>query len=265
MTVDSHSVLIGRVSGNAYIDNKPCEIKYSAQRIVNLDHILRRPVIWGSTVSREILPLPLEKSLFSHRTIIKISDNWEYIYHLLYPAFTDNNQLYMSLFINREDSISATDISRFLLLLDDIETYASKYSNDKVYELGLKASFFSKGPFFPSFTFNKPVKAAVIAIGVSLAIAIVASGIEVNDLEVGNSAAIKVKIGSIKLKGILDSDFARELIKDHNFLESVFELMKKNSAESTSKKLELKLRQEDNNEMDKFDGKSVNKDLIQIT
>lgn len=264
VTVDSSRALIGRVSGHAYLDKEPCEIKYSKDRSASLKHILRRPVIWGRTVSREILPLPLEKSLFSHRTIINISDNWEYIYHLLYPAFTDNNQLYMSLFINREDSISATDISRLLLLLDGIETFASTFTNDEAFELGLKASFFSKGPLFPSFSFNKPVKASVIAIGISLAMAIVISGIEVKDLDVSNIAGIELKIGSIQLKGILDSDFARELIKNPEFVAPIIELMKKHSTQSTTKNLDLDLRQKDNKEMDKFDGQPVNEVSIQI-
>lgn len=218
VTLDSSSFAIGRISGFPYFDDSPLPMKVGRE-LKTLPYQLRMPVKWGPRLSRRDLPLPLERVFFSHRTVFEITEYWQYIYHVLYPAFVDNDELFLSLYIGQIADIRTRDISRLINMLSDFEYLAAEFGEGDFYDtLTLKASFFSKGPFWPRLK-AKERKALLYNFCILSMLAGTLSGFEV---------------GPLKVNGILSTEAAKI------FAQKLTEILKSNNSEDVKKGLILK-------------------------
>jgi len=236
VTLDSQMFAVGRVAGFAYFDDSPLPIKVGRE-LKSLPYQLRIPVEWGPRFPRKNLPLPLERVFFSHRTVFDVTDYWQYIYHILYPAFLDGDNLFLSLFIGQNDDIRTKDISRLINILTEFEELASIYSDDQYFEtLTLKASFFSKGPFWPRLKAKEKKTLLYLAF-----ISAVLSGAEV---------------GPVKIKGVLNTDTAKAIS------EKLFDILKENNASEVKKRLDIGVPKGDSELTNGGDLKPKNQQVI---
>lgn len=206
VTLDSSMFAVGRVAGFAYFGDSPLPIKVGRE-LKSLPYQLRIPVQWGPRFPRSNLPLPLERVFYSHRTVFEISEYWQYIYHLLYPVFARQDNLYLSLYIGQKNDIRTKDISQLLSVLSEIEQLAAELTGDQYFDsLTLKASFFSEGPFWSRLLAGEP-KALLVAIAVASLVSGTISGGE-----------IKTQFGTVKLDGILNTKAAEQFAEGINKL-----------------------------------------------
>lgn len=86
-----------------------------------MDYILRRSVAWGPTISRGAMPYGLLASLKANQTVFSLDKHWQAIYHSLYPAFSWEEDLFLSLKIKAEQDIDNYSIVQVLSFLNEIE------------------------------------------------------------------------------------------------------------------------------------------------
>jgi hypothetical protein len=132
LTVGSSAIGFGRVIGLPRLDKKPLPITYDEEtgRKVVLEYNLRREVIWGPQIKRDVLPFGLLASLKANQTLFNIDHHWDAIYHSLYPVFKRGNDLYLSARINTENKIKNNHIVSFFSLLNEIEVIAKEFDKN---------------------------------------------------------------------------------------------------------------------------------------
>src|SRR5690606_24240312 len=101
VTLDSRSLMVGRVSGNAFIEKKGIKIEYANGHTSEMNFLLRRPVDWGPRMRRADVPAALEMTLLAHQTVFNLDTYWQAIYHLMYPVFSFRDTLYFSTLISQ--------------------------------------------------------------------------------------------------------------------------------------------------------------------
>lgn len=153
VTVDSRSVAVGRVSGYVFLDRTPIDLSTDEYKDVPMRYQLRRPIVWGPSFARRELPLPMERVFRSHRTVFEVTKFWDYIYHLLYPAFVYKDELHLTLRLQQDESIRNKDVLSVLSILQDFERHAAELADDPIIDtLTVRAGFFSKGDIWPRLT-----------------------------------------------------------------------------------------------------------------
>jgi hypothetical protein len=130
VTIDSSALMIGRVTGDAYIDKSPLVIHYSDGFKHEMQHKLRRAVSWGPLISRKSVPVAMEMTLFAHQTVFNIDRYWTSVYHLLYPCFTFEGKLYLSANIKQQEDIDNYSVSQLFSLLSGVEVMAKLMAKD---------------------------------------------------------------------------------------------------------------------------------------
>lgn len=172
ITVGYNALRFGIVEGSPYIDNKPLEIIYDPEnnRKVEMDYILRRRVSWGPVISRSSIPFGLLSSLRANQTLFNVDKHWEAIHHSLYPAFSKNDELYLSLKIRSENEISNYSVVQILSFLNEIELISKElegqlnlenfeslfdiYASQGLFSLTTKAQFNSPGDIWNKINFT---------------------------------------------------------------------------------------------------------------
>lgn len=139
-----------------------------------MPYVLRRKLDWGPNFKRSELPLTVEYTLRAHQTVFNIDRHREYLYHLIYPVFRDDDNLYFSALIRQKDNIESYYVSQLLGYFSDIEAISINLSieniTDEVFEnfhklinnfnrnsshdLVCKAQFFSEGAVW----WKQPIK-----------------------------------------------------------------------------------------------------------
>jgi len=130
LTVGHSSIRFGRITGSPRIDKSPLKIVYDEEtgREVTLEYNLRRKVVWGPVIRRNVLPFGLLKSLRANQTLFNIDHHWESVYHSLYPVFKRGDSLYVSARINTEERVKNYHVVSFLGFLNEIEVIAKEFS-----------------------------------------------------------------------------------------------------------------------------------------
>jgi hypothetical protein len=174
ITVGYSSLRVGIVQGDAYIKNESVIVYYDIEKDkkVEMEANLRRKVNWGPTISRSAMPFGLLSSLRANQTVFNMDKHWEAIYHTLYPAFSKENDLYLSLKIRQENEISNYSVVQILSFLNEIEVIAKEldgrlsdsdsdfdelfkqYVSDGLLTLTTKAQFNSPGDIWNKLDFS---------------------------------------------------------------------------------------------------------------
>ncbi|WP_434339258.1 hypothetical protein [Motilimonas cestriensis] len=188
ITVGYNSLRVGIVQGDAYIKNDSVVVYYDIEkdRKVEMDASLRRKVNWGPVISRSAMPFGLLSSLRANQTVFNMDKHWEAIYHSLYPAFSKDNDLYLSLKIRQENEISNYSVVQILSFLNEIEVIAKElddclsekefeeifrqYVSDGLLTLTTKAQFNSPGDIWNKLDFSgfKKSKMAYVLVAYSM-------------------------------------------------------------------------------------------------
>lgn len=176
------------VNGDAYIKNEKVVVYYDPEndRKVEMESNLRRNVNWGPIISRSSIPFGLLSSLRANQTVFNVDKHWEALYHTLYPAFSKENDLYLSLKIRQEKEINNYSVVQILSFLNEIEVVAkelednltadnfeevfSQYVVDGLLTLTTKAQFNSPGDIWNKLDFSglKKSKMAYVLIGYAM-------------------------------------------------------------------------------------------------
>lgn len=102
---------------NAYIEQTPIELPKSnreedPQHLPILRYKFRKKVTWGPSIPQTELPSSVKRATRGQQTITNLSDHKEKIFHLIYPFFTDGENLYFSNKIRATDDINARVIGK---------------------------------------------------------------------------------------------------------------------------------------------------------
>lgn len=132
LTVGNKSIRFGRIISKPFIKNEIISIVYNPQTgdKVDMDYSLRRQVQWGPSILRGSLPYGLIRSLKANQTVFCLDKNWEAVYHSLYPAFYQEDKLYLSIKITTEDKIKNFSITALFNLLNEIEVIGKELALD---------------------------------------------------------------------------------------------------------------------------------------
>ena len=185
VTVDSQNLMIGRVSGDAYIDDTAVVITDVYGKQDAMEHNLRRPISWGPILSRKSVPTALEMTLLAHQTVFSLDRHWDAVYHLIYPCFVFEGRLYLSANIKQTESLDNYSITQFFALLSGVESVAKnlQYEKDDVNEylpsvsslrhggdlnLTSKAAFMSPGTIWSSVLLDAPQLVTAVVIYIML-------------------------------------------------------------------------------------------------
>ncbi|WP_290538897.1 hypothetical protein [Alcanivorax sp.] len=188
ITVGYDSLRVGIVQGDAYIKKESVVVYYDIEKDkkVEMEANLRRCVNWGPRISRSAMPFGLLSSLRANQTVFNLDKHWEAIYHSLYPAFSKENDLYLSLKIRQENEISNYSVVQILSFLNEIEVIAkelddrleerefdeifSQYVSSGLLTLTTKAQFNSPGDIWNKLDFSglKKTKMAYVLVAYAM-------------------------------------------------------------------------------------------------
>ncbi|MEJ2043237.1 MAG: hypothetical protein P8X74_01075 [Reinekea sp.] len=116
-------------------------------------------------------------SLRANQTVFNVDKHWEAIYHSLYPAFSKEDDLYLSLKIRQEKEINNYSVVQILSFLNEIEVIAkelegnlgpdnfeklfAQYVVSDLLTLTTKAQFNSPGDIWNKIDFSVNIKAGI--------------------------------------------------------------------------------------------------------
>lgn len=181
ITLDSKSILIGRIVSQAYVENTELKIiksNSSGYSQHTLSYKLRRKIKWESIRQRVHLPTPIKPCFSPSQTVFSISEskiglfkNW------LFSIYFQNDKLFFSTKINEPDDISQFNLTEFQRAIQKIELIADRVINNDVeitpnlikdidrqyllsgindeFTLSAKNSFLSEGNIWSTVTGNK--------------------------------------------------------------------------------------------------------------
>jgi predicted Mrr-cat superfamily restriction endonuclease len=251
ITVGSSYLRVGRVTGHPRLVKEPATIVYDEinQKKFEMPYNLRRAVAWGPAVQKRHIPYGVLQSLKANQTLFNVDDHWEAIHHMLYPVFKRENDLYFSANLRVESEISNYSLTRFLLLLNEIEVIAKKIDEgldksnfvaefERYADLGLltlttKAQFHSPGEIWNKLSFPALTKK-------NMAVAVFAYSTLFGNSQLG-------------IDGIVDLHTRQKL------WDLLIERMNENKVEKIREKLELKLPSYDTHPLE-----SGNRDETQL-
>lgn len=169
ITVGHFALKIGIVESKPFIKNEKLVVYYDIEKDqkVEMDYMLRRKVSWGPSIPRSSMPYGLQSSLRANQTLFNVDKHWQAIYHSLYPAFSQNDALYLSLKIKSENDISNYDVVQILSFLNEIELISkefdkelspenfenifNRYASHNLFSLTTKAQFNSPGDIWSKY------------------------------------------------------------------------------------------------------------------
>lgn len=130
LTVGDRGVRYGRVISHSYILKEKLRVvhDHETQRYTDMDMHLRRNVQWGPVINRGDLPYGLIRALKANQTVFNLDKNWDALYHSIYPAFTFEDKLYLSLKITSKDEIKNHSVTALFNMLNDIEVIGKEVS-----------------------------------------------------------------------------------------------------------------------------------------
>lgn len=250
VTVRDSALRFGIVESDPYISNEPLEIVYDVEtgRSVKMDYFLRRKVTWGPTIQRKSMPYGLVASLGSQLTVFNIDKHWEAIYHSLYPAFSRNDELYLSLKIRSEHEIKNYSVVQILQFMNEIEVIA------KEFESGIDKEGFEKlfNSYVENDLFTLTTKAQFNSPGD------IWNKIVIPNLQKGKTASVALVVyamlfgnNQLGMDGVVDLETRQKL------WDLVVHRMSENNISETTNKLELSRPTYDTSKLEKMDKKEV--------
>jgi hypothetical protein len=136
VTVDSRHLIIGRVIGNPYISRDSVFLRSTDERSARRDpespmrYQLRRKIAWGPMMRRKDLPYSTSNSLFAHQTVFNFDKYWETVYHLLYPAFTAEDEFFFTINIKETKPLNNYAVTQLFALLTEFEILSRSTDKD---------------------------------------------------------------------------------------------------------------------------------------
>lgn len=136
ITLDTNSILIGRIVSQAYIVNNELKVfkanssDYSEN---TLNYKLRRNVKWESTKKRDFIPNPIKPCFNPSQTVFSISENKISLFkNWLFSIYFQNEKLFFSTKINEPNDISQFNLTEFQRAIQKIELIADRVINNDV-------------------------------------------------------------------------------------------------------------------------------------
>lgn len=128
VTVDAGRLMVGRVAGEAFIEQEPVVVEHLFRQSVKMPFQLRRKVDWGPKIARADVPLALEQVLKAHQAVFNLDKQWQAVYHMLYPCFSFEGVLYLSTNIKQKKALNNYSLSQFFSILSGIEAIAKTFA-----------------------------------------------------------------------------------------------------------------------------------------
>ncbi|WP_143499419.1 hypothetical protein [Pseudomonas sp. Irchel 3H9] len=122
-------------SDEAYFSKEPVTLASaevegaSAQDKIKLKYTLRKNVTWGPTIRESEIPDALKNSL-ARNTLTEITQYKEMVYHLLYPFYTDGQNLYFSNKIRSTRDINSAVVGKLFQNISLVNPLVSALLND---------------------------------------------------------------------------------------------------------------------------------------
>lgn len=218
VTIDSSRLMVGRIVGHPKIDTVPVRVVHDPieNHYTEMAFDLRRDVNWGPVIKRAHLPTAMKRSISARQTVFNIDNYWESLYHLLYPVFVHNNQLYLSTRIEQKEPISNFSISLLLLVLTELEVFSrasealsvkgmidfqelfNTFLENDDFILSTTAEFMSPGSIWSQLGFSDKE----------------GKGIVIGALLFG--AIFGVELGPIKIDGVIHKELREQILESFN-------------------------------------------------
>ncbi|CAK2185229.1 conserved hypothetical protein [Vibrio crassostreae] len=130
ITVGQAGYRYGVITSKAYIEREPVVLEGEVRGYRgDADMHLRRRVNWGPVIRREHVPYGLAQALRARQTVTCLDDHWQALCHSLYPVFTKQNELYLSVKIGTDKPINSYSIGTLFTLFSEIEVLAKEFEN----------------------------------------------------------------------------------------------------------------------------------------
>ncbi|MFM1692227.1 hypothetical protein [Aeromonas salmonicida] len=132
LTVGERGIRYGRIISDSFIKKEKLRVVHDqhTQRYTDMDMHLRRNIQWGPVIPRNSLPYGLVRALKANQTVFCLDKNWDAVYHSIYPAFSYQDKLYLSLKITTNEDIKNYGVTSLFNLLNDIEIIGKELSKD---------------------------------------------------------------------------------------------------------------------------------------
>jgi len=123
ITVDSGSIMAGRVISDPYISDEPLTYSDAERGTIECSYKLKRDIVWGKRLSREDIPYELESTLRNNSAVFEIADIKKagIVKHWLSPIHFSDDTLHISTRIENTESISNHEMTRLSSALDSLE------------------------------------------------------------------------------------------------------------------------------------------------
>jgi hypothetical protein len=253
ITLDSDSLLIGRVTSDAYVEKEELKVlRKDGQGVLKttLKYALRRNVKWNEFKSRHHIPSPIKPCFSPSQTIFSISEKRIEIFtHWLYSVYITDEKLFFSTKINEPKSISQFNLTEFQRAIQKLELISERVINNDIeiydnlsldidiqylltgvrneFTLTAKNSFMSEGNIWSAVS-GDPKKLYVFALMLGLLFNTSVHGEEDIDLTENQLAFIDHTVKNLKDEGNFDLfkagiqaslDSQNVIIKDEEYTE----------------------------------------------
>ncbi|HEP8445170.1 TPA: hypothetical protein VDU00_005991, partial [Pseudomonas aeruginosa] len=138
------------VDSHAYIDNAPVEIPREndeSPKEPALRYKFRKKVVWGPSIDRSSLPQTVRRATRGQQTISNLSAHRVKIFHLIYPFFTDGENLYFSNKIKKQGDINALVIGKLFENVSLAEKLIQELTDDSELDISKLISQLNKDIF----------------------------------------------------------------------------------------------------------------------
>ncbi|WP_156181424.1 hypothetical protein [Halomonas sp. PR-M31] len=251
VSIDSESLMVGRIVGHPRINNIPVRVILDKKTGVytEMPFSLRRSVRWGPKIRKKHVPTAMKRSISARQTVFNIDSYWTTIYYMLYPIFVSEGKLFFSTSINQSDAINNYSVSQLFSILTDLEVLTRSID---VTENPREISF---QRLFDQFLKEDSFKLATTAEFMSPGSVWSYLGVDDNTgqkIILGSllfGALFGVKIGPLEVDGIVHKELREKIVEEFT------ERLEHHNAKSMKKKLELSFPEFDtepleNNEYD---------------
>ena len=147
--------------------------------------------------------------------MFNIDKHWATIYHLLYPVFTSQDKVYLSIKINQKEKISNYSVGKIFQILSELEVLARSTDTiagpEQINFDDLLESFIEKDSFLLETTAEFMSPGSIWA----------SMGLEGNkrvvllSMILGYGALFGVEIGTLKIDGVIHKEMREKILYHH--------------------------------------------------
>ncbi|MCD9569894.1 hypothetical protein [Pseudomonas protegens] len=135
VSLNDHRLVVGIcTSSEAFFSSDPIAFMSDdgQSEDLSLSHTLRKRVKWGPVVKRSLAEGVMRAPLRCQQTISRLDEYWKELYSLIYPFYTDGENLYFSNYIGTKAEVGGKVVGRLFSNLADVEQIFAELLSSKL-------------------------------------------------------------------------------------------------------------------------------------